>query len=153
FEQAWETRSSSNKTSSSTVELKTFRGDRILSTAAPPRRWLIEDWIPAAETTMLGGDGGTGKTTLGLQLSMAAVSGQDWLGRRVNPCNALYVSAEDPKDEIHFRLEQLMRHLKITRTELARFKLVDLAGKDSTIAIFEKNGQIKLTPLFTEIEK
>src|SRR5262245_28786796 len=39
-----------------------FRGDELLSTAAPQRRWLVEKWIPAAEVTMLGGDGGSGKT-------------------------------------------------------------------------------------------
>jgi RecA-family ATPase len=135
-------------------ELETFRGDELLSTAAPPRRWLVEPWIPAAETTMLGGDGGTGKTTAVLQLAVAAVSGQDWLGRKVEPCNVLYASAEDPKEEIHFRLEQITKHLNITEEQLARFKLIDLAGKDSTVVLFDsRSGQLKTTGLFAEIEK
>jgi RecA-family ATPase len=133
------------------VDLRIVRGDELLSTAAPPRRW-IESWVPAAETTMLGGDGGMGKTTLGLQLGVAAVSEGDWLGHKVKPCNVLYVSAEDPKDEIHFRLEQIARHLTLTKEELARFKLIDLAGKDLAITLFEKDGRLKRTLLFGEIE-
>jgi RecA-family ATPase len=152
FEQEWETRDSSQQANAPTLNLKIFRGNELLSTAAPPRRWLIESWIPAAETTMLGGDGGMGKTTLGLQLSVAAVSGQDWLGCKVKRCNVLYVSAEDPKDEIHFRLEQIARHLTITQIELAGFKLIDLAGEDSAIALFEKDGRLKRTAVFGEIE-
>jgi hypothetical protein len=153
FEQEWETRDSSQQVNTPKLELKIFRGDELLSTPAPPRRWLIESWIPAAETTMLGGDGGMGKTTLGLQLSVAAVSEQDWLGYKVKRCNVLYVSAEDPKDEIHFRLEQITRHLTITKNELAGFKLIDLAGKESAIALFAKDGRLKRTALFGEIEK
>jgi len=133
-------------------KIKIFRGDELLSTTALPRRWLVESFIPEAEVTMLGGDGGTGKTTLALQLSFAGITGSDWLGLKVNVVNFLYVSAEDPKEDIHFRLEQITKHLKISNDELTRFKLIDLAGKDSTIAFFEKNGQIRPTETFTEIE-
>ena len=147
FERAWV----AQKGDIPTLDL--FRGDELLSTAAPSRRWLVENWIPAEETTMLGGDGGTGKTTLALQLGVAAVSGQSWLEHKLDPCNVLYASAEDPKDEIHFRLEQITKHLKIAKDELARFKLIDLAGKDATLAIFCSKGLIKPTPLFSEIEK
>jgi KaiC/GvpD/RAD55 family RecA-like ATPase len=128
-----------------------IRGDELMATAVPPRRWLVERFVPTAETTMLGGDGGTGKTTLALQLAVACVSGGDWIGLKVNPCNVLTVSAEDPTDEVHFRLEQITKHARLPAEELARFKLIDLAGKDATIATFA-NGLIKQTPLFDQIE-
>jgi hypothetical protein len=53
FEQAWKIQSLAQQGNQPTVDLKIFRGDELLSTPAPPRRWLVESWIPAAETTML----------------------------------------------------------------------------------------------------
>jgi RecA-family ATPase len=136
-----------------TADLEIIRGDELLSRPAPPRRWLVEIWMPMAETTMFGGDGGTGKTTLGLQLSLACISTGDWLGLKVAKCNVLYASAEDPADEIHYRLEQMRRHTQVAEADLARFILVDLAGKDATLATFDsKNGLIRPTPLFSKVE-
>jgi RecA-family ATPase len=132
---------------------ETVRGDELLSAPAPARHWAVADWIPGSETTMFGGDGGIGKTTLALQLSVAHITGQDWFGLKVYRCNVLYVSAEDPKDEIHFRLEQIAKHVKISKEELMGFKLINLAGSPATIAVFGRDGQIKLTPLFGKIER
>src|SRR5262249_16948551 len=131
---------------------RTFRGDELLSTPAAQRRWLVDRFIPASETTMLGGDGGAGKTTLALQLSLANSRGEDWFGLNVAQCNALYVSAEDPAEELHYRLEQITKNQKISKAELSRFRLIDLAGRDATIAQIGKDGQIKPTPLFFEVE-
>jgi hypothetical protein len=71
--------------------LAIIRGDELLATEAPPRRWLVDRFVPMAETTAIGGDGGTGKTTLALQLSVACISGRKWIGLNVTPCNVLYV--------------------------------------------------------------
>jgi RecA-family ATPase len=133
--------------------IEIIRGDALLSTAAPPRNWLVEKFIPDAEVTMLGGDGGAGKTTLALQLATGCVGCGNWIGLKVKPCNVLYVSAEDPRDEIHYRLEKVSRGMRTGRADVRGLALVDLAGKDATIATFEKNGLIKPTALFGEIEK
>jgi AAA domain len=111
------------------------RGDELLSTTAPPRRWFVEKFIPAGETTMLGGDGGSGKTTLGLQLCVASVSGGKWIGLNVTPRKVLYVSAEDPTGEIHFRLEQITKHAKPSKEELASFVLFDLAARTQQLPL------------------
>jgi hypothetical protein len=133
--------------------LKAVLGDELLATAAPPRRWSVERFVPASETTMLGGDGGTGKTTLALQLGVASITGGDWLGLKVECRNVLYVSAEDPTDEIRYRLEQIIKRANLSNENLTRFKLIDLAGKDATIATFDgKSGLIKPTLLFSQIE-
>jgi RecA-family ATPase len=133
--------------------IEIIRGDALLSTAAPPRRWLVDKFIPDAEVTMLGGDGGTGKTTLALQLATGCVGCASWLGLKVKPCNVLYISAEDPRNDIHFRLEKITLAMPTARADLARLALVDLAGKDATIATFDKNSLIKPTPLLDAIEK
>ena len=133
--------------------LKVFRADELLSAAAPRRRWRVDRWIPQAEVTLFAGDGGIGKSTLALQLCVACVAGGDCVGLKAEESNALYVSAEDQRDEIHWRLEQINKHAHISIDKLAGLNIVDLAGTDAVLATFEKDGRIKPTPLFREIER
>jgi RecA-family ATPase len=130
--------------------LKIVDADALLTKPAPERRWCVDRWIPQAETTGLAGDGGTGKSTLALQLCAAATGGGKWLGLDVRRCNALYVSAEDPTEEIHWRLEHVKQQMKLAA--LPGLRVVDLAGRDAALAAFGKDGQIKPTGLFAAIE-
>ena len=129
-----------------------FRADELLATAAPQRRWLVGQWAPMAEVTLAAGDGGSGKSTLALQLSLACVAGGDWFGQNIAAYNVLYVSAEDPRDEIHFRLEQINKYAQVPSDKLAGLKIIDLAGHSAVLATFDK-GRIKPTALFQEIEQ
>ena len=138
-------------TESSLATLKAVSADQLLSAPAPARSWVVDRFLPAAEVTMLGGDGGTGKTTLALQLGISCVSGDGWLGLPVNRCNVIYVSAEDPEAEVHYRLEQITKHSPVASDELRQFNLIDMAGKDATLAFFDK-GLLKPTQLLTRIE-
>jgi RecA-family ATPase len=128
-----------------------FDADELLAQPAPQRRWCVDSWIPKGENTLCAGDGGQGKTTIGLQLTVASTTGCLWLGLSVERCKALYVSAEDPIGEIHYRLEQIKRQLNVT--EVRGLKIMDLAGQDATLARFKQNGQIEPTPLFRHIEQ
>ena len=128
-----------------------FHADELLAKPVPPRRWIVERWIPQAETTLLAGDGGSGKTTLAMQLAVACASGTEWLGMKVEPCSVLYVSAEDPTDELHFRLDRIRAQLQ-QPISLAGLHFLDLAGEPATIATFERNGKLKLEALFGYIE-
>ena len=128
-----------------------FRANELLATSAPQRRWLVDKWAPMAEVTLAAGDGGSGKSTLALQLSLACVAGGDWFGQNVAACNVLYVSAEDPRDEIHFRLEQINKHVRVPSDKLAGLKIIDLAGRSAVIATFDKH--CNPTVLFHEIEQ
>jgi AAA domain len=46
----------------------------------PERAWTVKDRIPAANITLLSGEGSIGKSILALQLGTAVVLGRDWLG-------------------------------------------------------------------------
>jgi archaellum biogenesis ATPase FlaH len=131
--------------------LKAVSADVLLSVSAPKRSWLVDRFIPAAEVTMIGGDGGTGKTTLALQLGLSCVSGETWLGLPVNRCGVIYVSAEDPTPEVHYRLEQITKHRLVPPDQLKQLKLIDVAGKDAALAFFDK-GLLKPTQLLAQIE-
>src|SRR5258708_34146766 len=78
---------------------------------AKKRRWLVATRIPRATVTMLTGDGAAGKTTIGLQLSVATVRGTDWLGAIIEePGPVIFFSAEEDSDEVHRRLEAIVAH-------------------------------------------
>ena len=69
----------------------------------PERPWIVPGWVPDLQVTMLGGDGGVGKSLLAQQLLTSCAVGQTWLGLEAKPCKALGVFCEDDADEIHRR--------------------------------------------------
>lgn len=118
-----------------------------------PRQWLVPDLIPARTVTMLGGDGGTGKSLLAQQLACSAVIGRPWLGRTVKPGRALYLSAEDD-DELHRRLADILRAEAATFADLDKLTVRSLAGEDALLAIPDpKTGVLVPTPLFSELDE
>lgn len=73
---------------------------------APPRQWLIENWIPLGGATFLYGPGAIGKTTLVGQLALAVARGATFLGLPVRPMPVLMVTAEEAEEEMHRRFEK-----------------------------------------------
>jgi RecA-family ATPase len=137
--------------------LKVFTAGELLKYPAPAQEWIVEPWIPRGEVTMLAGDGGGGKSILMLQLGVACDTGSEWLGIKVAPCNALYLSGEDPKDELHRRLERIARQQQVQPESLKRFKLVDLASEEATEFVTPvrvgKDTKLQTTALFATIER
>jgi RecA-family ATPase len=88
----------------------------------PAREWLAVHRVPAAKVTLLSGDGGTGKSTIALQLVIATPYGDEWLGARIDKQGpAWFLSAEEDDDEIRRRLSAILDHQGRT--------LEDLRGK------------------------
>src|SRR5262249_52692808 len=139
------------------LPLKVLMASELLKKPAPPQEWIIETWVPRGEVTMLAGDGGGGKSTLMLQLSTACAIGGAWLGLKATTCNVLYLSAEDPEDELHRRLERIMKNQQLQPEALERFKLIDLAGVEETELVTPSNvgkaTKLKTTDLFAAVER
>lgn len=117
----------------------------------PPRKWVVSDLIPEKTVTLFSGDGGTGKSLLALQLVVAAAAGVPWLGRAVNGGKALMISAEDDEDELHRRLDDILRVSGRDYDDVQNLTLRSLAGEDALLAI---EGQVSLlqSALFEELE-
>jgi RecA-family ATPase len=120
----------------------------------PPRRWHVPEFIPYGEITMLSGDGGTGKSLLGLQLAVATATAREWIGTAPEPGKVLFISAEDSADELHRRTANICRAMSIRFADLADLRLLSLAGDDAILAAPEQraDGPLRETPLFTAIE-
>jgi hypothetical protein len=73
------------------------------------REWLVHGLVPQKTVTLFGGDGGTGKSLLALQLAVAVAAGTAWIGKPVSHGRVIFLSAEDDDDELHRRLNDILQ--------------------------------------------
>lgn len=119
----------------------------------PVRLWHVQDFIPARTVTILTGDGGTGKSLVALQLAVATVLGSAWLGQQTAKGSALFISAEDDRDELHRRVVSLCRANSCAPSSLSGLTLCSLAGEDALLSIPVGAAKtMRKTPLFKIIE-
>jgi RecA-family ATPase len=131
-----------------------FSATRWAGLPVPPRDWHVPDLIPGRTVTMLGGDGGTGKSLLALQLMCSTVSNRPWLGHVVKQGCALYLSAEDDDDELHRRLDAILRAERASFTDLGGLAVRSLAGEVALLAVPDpKTGVLQPTRLFEELDE
>ena len=130
--------------------LELISAAQLLEKPAPKRAWFVDPYIPHKEVTLLAGDGGIGKSLIGLQLCGAAASGREWMGIATRSCTAVFVSCEDDKDELHYRIEKLQAHEPTAK--LDRLYIIDRAGKNNVLAAPERDGVLRSTPLLHSVE-
>lgn len=137
------------KTSNATAEeADWFVASSLAGKFVPPREWHVHDLIPTGQVTLFSGDGGTGKSLLAMQLAACTATGTQWLGLDVRQGRALYLSAEDDRNEMHRRLAAIggideMQHLT----------LCSWAGQDALLATPRgKTGELVRTKLFDTLE-
>ena len=118
----------------------------------PARQWLVHGLVPMKTVTLFGGDGGTGKSLLALQLAVSAATGRAWLNMAVPKGRALFLSAEDDDDELHMRLADISRAMRLRLADLDGLTLRSLAGEDALLAV-ETRISLMQTALFDEIER
>lgn len=124
----------------------------LLSAPAPSRRWHIAGSIPADDVTLLGADGGEGKTTLALQLAYCTAWGYPWLQTDVRAGSAVYLSAEEPLAELHYRLEKIAKGIVLPGEPPNPFKLISRADSDAVLAVPGSiAGTMQPTSLFEEL--
>lgn len=130
-----------------------FNASELDGKEAPERLWHVQDFIPARTVTILTGDGGTGKSLVALQLAMTTALGNEWLGQPTARGSALFISAEDDRDELHRRLVSLCHANRVTLASLGGLTLCSLAGEDALLSVPEGPSKtMRKTPLFDAIE-
>lgn len=136
---------------SPTVEL-TCAAD-LADTTPPPRPWLIKDWIPRRQVTLLSGDGGGGKSQIALQLQVAAAAGMPWLGLDVEQCRSVGFYAEDEEDELHRRLYGIIELTGVRGSELKNMYWKSVVGSESDLIEIDETGAVQATAYFHHIER
>jgi hypothetical protein len=115
---------------------------------APPRSWHVRDMVPGRTVTQLGGDGGLGKSTIGMQLGVATSIDKPWLGMSARLGPVIYLSAEDDLDELHRRLEAIAASYGTTVADLTDLHLLPMAGLDTVLGAPGERGVISPTEIW-----
>lgn len=118
-----------------------------------PRVWLLEHRIPAGVVSMLGGDGGVGKSQIALQLAVATVTGTPFLGRPVKRGPVVFIAAEDDDEELRRRLIPICAEAGVTLSDLGDLHILTLTGEDALLAVPEegRTNAMRGTPLLNDL--
>jgi RecA-family ATPase len=114
--------------------------------------WHVADLIPARTVTLLGGDGGAGKSLLALHLAVATATGRRWIGRETAGGGALFLTAEDDDPTLHRRLARILDAEGLGFEDLDRLTLRSLAGEEALLAAPDRAGVLRTTALYEELE-
>ncbi len=117
----------------------------------PAREWLVHDLVPDRTVTLFSGDGGTGKSLLSLQLAVSVAAGRAWIGKAVSQGRVIYMSAEDDDDELHRRIDDILRADGRTYDDIEGLTLRSLAGEEALLAVDSQMALMK-SELFKELD-
>ncbi len=99
----------------------------------PDRQWIVPGLVPLHNLTLLGGDGGFGKSTILMQLLAACPLEKRWLGLPTKRCGAFGFFCEDVEDELHRRMVDICRHYGVELADLWGLQLCSRVGLNNSL--------------------
>lgn len=120
---------------------------------AAVREWFITGLIPHRQVTLLSGDGGVGKSLLGLQIGAASALAVNTLALQPCPGRVLYLGAEDEAEEFHRRLEDICAAHGCDVGDLTDLRILPLADQDALLSMPDKDGGMMPTGLFNRVDR
>lgn len=118
---------------------------------APPRRWIVQDWLPRGVVTALYGDGGVGKSLLAMQLLASTALGTPWLGLEVARCASLGVFCEDDAEELQRRQEAINAFNGSGMEDLGDLRLLSRLGEENALITFADSDIGMPTPFVVQL--
>jgi hypothetical protein len=128
---------------------------RIAPCSIPQMRWIIPGFLQPGEITLLGGQGGVGKSLHAWSVGVAVATGTafGWWPAPEEARRVLVLSGEDDKHEISRRVSVACKAVNRSVNELGDNFLV-WGRRDIRLAIKEqKTGTISATPLWGIVKK
>ena len=114
-------------------------------TSATPTPFYMAGHIPQGKVTLLTGAGGGNKSTFGQQLATCSAAALAMLGVDVKPGPALYITAEDHEDRLHWMQEHICRALGVSMASLSgKLFLASIRGRlNNELATFDADGRLQ----------
>lgn len=111
----------------------------IESATFDPPRFAVEAIVPAGYVTLFGGHGASGKSILAMAIAAHVAAGKPWHGLAVQRSPVLFVSLEDRRDLMKFRLKKIIAACGLdTEHVLENLRIYD--GMDAGALMREGNG-------------
>jgi RecA-family ATPase len=121
-------------------------------TEPQPMRWFAQDRIPGGDVTLYAGNGGSGKTETLVELLISAAAGLgDWLGCVVEPGPVLFLSCEEPEDNIRDRVERISRHRCIDPYALAEMHIHYPDLEATSLVTVDRAGVVVKSAMFESV--
>jgi len=98
-------------------------GDLATAAVEPPQ-FVVASVIPRGHVSLLGGHGGTGKSSLALAIAASIAAGVTWAGLSVAQGRALFVTLEDPGALVRWRLRAICEAYELDAGAVARNLLI-----------------------------
>jgi RecA-family ATPase len=116
-----------------------------------PMRYLATNRIPAADVTILSGDGGQGKTTIAMQLAVAAAADLgDWLGTTIEYGPVIFFSGEESRHTLRLKLKATCGARGVDPDDLADLSFC--FPEDPLLGTLRRDGTIGPTPTMIAFE-
>lgn len=138
----------------SEVPLSSFSAADFDGQTVKDRRWVAHNRVPVRNVTLLGGDGAVGKTTVALQLAVAVGVAHinDWLQSVIIESGpVLFVTAEEERDEVHFRLNQIREHYSLSWADLIDLHIYAAPEEDCLLAVPDKKQVMVATKRYDQL--
>ena len=123
---------------------------QFIANAPPPREWTVLNLVPHKQVTLVTGDGGTGKTTILLQLALASASMRSWFGNMVSPRRVLFVSGEDETADLHYRVNEIAKAMGTNGDNFWLMSFEDLVDGE-IVGAMKRGDPLMRKPLFDHI--
>jgi hypothetical protein len=116
----------------------------------PPRRWVVQDWIPACSVTALFGGGGIGKSLIAQQLGTHIAIDEPIFGLAVEQGPVLILQCEDDPPEARRRAQSIERRAGL-RIGDAPIYVAARAGEDNVLVGFDRDGRLQYAPAWADL--
>lgn len=114
--------------------------DNLMAAEPCPVRFLFDPLLPLRHVTLLGGHGGTGKSSLALVLGAHAACGRPWAGFPVERCSkVVFVSLEDEGALVRYRLRRIIAAYGLDSGVVAKGLLL-LDGTEACAALMSEDS-------------
>jgi RecA-family ATPase len=118
----------------------------------PQRRWVVDQWLPALETTGFAGAGGQGKTLVAMMLATAAALGKPWFSIALPRIKVFALLCEDRRDDVHIRQVNINRLYDCEFADLENLLVYPRRSHPrNRLMIFDRDGIGHPTPFFFQL--